>query len=347
MKKTSAKPKSGKKKASRAGRVPRAKKTSRRTPRMSRKAPSAKGKKIVKGSLSVAAEQEHVEETKFDTATMPPRAAAVQESGSYPLPQRYHDDRMVLVCRDPWWLYVYWDPSREKINSVISSIPQKSREGVRWVLRVYEVRGGADFSVRDAERFFDLEIQFESGNWYINAGAPEKNWCVELGLKTREGKFFPVLRSNQVKTPSYGVSPEIDEEWALPEEDYLKVLGGGYDVVDMGKSSLQRQEQIAEYLSRMVSSPLASWGISSPSGRGRAPEESFYLEVGTELILYGRTEHDAEVTVDGKNVKLRPDGTFTLRYALPEGDFKFPVVAVSKNRKHRRAETPAVSRYKK
>jgi nitrogen fixation protein FixH len=49
--------------------------------------------------------------------------------------------------------------------------------------------------------------------------------------------------------------------------------------------------------------------------------------------------------VEGKKVKLRSDGTFTVRYALPPGEFKFEVEATSKNKKHKRKTIPAVKRY--
>jgi len=53
------------------------------------------------------------------------------------------------------------------------------------------------------------------------------------------------------------------------------------------------------------------------------------------------------VTVKGKKIKTRKDGTFSLRYALSEGDFSFEVTATSPNKKHKKNVTPAVKRYTK
>ena len=63
---------------------------------------------------------------------------------------------------------------------------------------------------------------------------------------------------------------------------------------------------------------------------GRRPEatESFPLDLHTELILHGTTEPDAHVTVGGEPVELRPDGTFTLRMELPDGEQSLPVRVV-------------------
>jgi hypothetical protein len=47
------------------------------------------------------------------------------------------------------------------------------------------------------------------------------------------------------------------------------------------------------------------------------------------LIIYGATERDATVTIGGRTIKLRPDGSFSYRFALPDGKYDLPVVAVS------------------
>lgn len=59
--------------------------------------------------------------------------------------------------------------------------------------------------------------------------------------------------------------------------------------------------------------------------------ESFWFAINAELIIYGATEPDAKVTVDGKPIKLRTDGTFSFHYAFPDGEHRLPVVAVSKS----------------
>jgi len=51
--------------------------------------------------------------------------------------------------------------------------------------------------------------------------------------------------------------------------------------------------------------------------------------VNVELIIYGATEPGAKVTVAERAVRLRPDGTFSLRFALPDGRYQLPVVAIS------------------
>ncbi len=268
---------------------------------------------------------------------------APQEVSSYNLPLKYGDNRIIVMPRDPWWIYSYWDISEQRINEVIFAIPVYERQNMKWILRVYDLTGIKNFNGGNANSFFDIDIHFEANNWYINVNQPEREWCVEIGLLNPFGKFFPVARSNIIKTPYFGISSIIDEEWALPDEEYYKVLG----IYDLGKSSMERKRRFEEIIKHQISSPLASWGVSSLFSERARVQDKFFLEVWTELILYGRTEPDADVTVEGKKVILQPDGTFSLRYALPVGDYQYQVTGVSKNKKHKITKTPAVKRFEK
>jgi len=80
---------------------------------------------------------------------------------------------------------------------------------------------------------------------------------------------------------------------------------------------------------------------------GEIAKKDFWLKVGTELILYGATEPDANVTVMGEKIELNSDGTFSFRYALPNGHYELPVIAVSKDGDDTRQITPIVDRIEK
>jgi hypothetical protein len=84
-------------------------------------------------------------------------------------------------------------------------------------------------------------------------------------------------------------------------------------------------------------------GISSPSGQPER-EKEFWFNLSAELILYGATEPDATVTLAGKQIKLRPDGTFSCRFSLPDGQFELPVIATSSDDTDRRSAELKFSR---
>jgi uncharacterized protein YfaP (DUF2135 family) len=62
---------------------------------------------------------------------------------------------------------------------------------------------------------------------------------------------------------------------------------------------------------------------------GVSKEKTFWLKADTEIIVYGATEPDATLTVQGKNVPLAADGSFTLRFYLPDGQQSYPIEATS------------------
>jgi hypothetical protein len=57
--------------------------------------------------------------------------------------------------------------------------------------------------------------------------------------------------------------------------------------------------------------------------------------VNAELVIYGATEPSASVTIGGRPIKLRPDGTFSYRFALPDGQYHLPISAVSVDEQQR------------
>jgi uncharacterized protein len=81
----------------------------------------------------------------------------------------------------------------------------------------------------------------------------------------------------------------------------------------------------------------------SPEARRRAPRP-FHFEVHTELVVYGATEPGATVSLQGAPVALRPDGTFSLRVQLPDGEQVLRAVAVSRDGRVERVITPVVTR---
>jgi hypothetical protein len=88
-----------------------------------------------------------------------------------------------------------------------------------------------------------------------------------------------------------------------------------------------------------------------PTGREKAeplPEAvapaPFHFTLQTELVVYGATELGATVTLQGSPVTLRPDGTFSVRIELPDGEQVLRAVAVSRDGKVERTVTPVVTR---
>ena len=86
----------------------------------------------------------------------------------------------------------------------------------------------------------------------------------------------------------------------------------------------------------------SSWGFGSswsaqPFSVRR--DRKFFLHVNAEIIFYGGTDPDATVWIDGREVRLQPDGTFRYHFLLPDGDHALPIVARSPDGVEERSAT--------
>ncbi|HHU52100.1 MAG TPA: DUF4912 domain-containing protein [Firmicutes bacterium] len=251
------------------------------------------------------------------------------------IPFSYNQTLVTLMVRDPYWLYSYWDFSGKTVNELSQVFGGWER--VPLCLRVYNL--SADGEKRSS--YFDISLNHQVKNWYINVNQPNCNFQVDLGYFTPSGHFQTLARSNIVTTPRDTISDVVDEEWMVVEEDYRRLyrlaVGAG-----IGQSSLEMTESLLKRLEREVGSGAVS-SISSPV-RLLEEKRHFWLVLDTELIIYGATEPDATLTIQGQPVKLRPDGSFTLRMALPEGTQIIPVTATSRDGKDQITITPLVSK---
>ncbi|MDD5496245.1 MAG: DUF4912 domain-containing protein [Candidatus Omnitrophica bacterium] len=261
------------------------------------------------------------------------------ERREFRFPKGYGDNKIVILVRDPWWIFAYWEIRADKEEETVRRIRSGGDEVLKSILRVYDVTD-INFDGKNANSFFDVELSGLAANWYINVGSPDRSWIVEIGIVTKKGSFYALARSNSVKTPRYGMSDSLDAEWMMPEDEYWKMFGlsGGFGI---GKGSLEVREMFKKRLEEQISSAQIS---SAGSFYRKEQARKFWLVVNAELIVYGATEPDAKVTVQGKDITLRPDGTFSLRFALPDGRQVIPVEAISSDGLDSRKITPVVTR---
>jgi len=297
-------------------------------PRIKKSKPVSNAAILQEKRYALSRQEVAVETVKFAHA----KQMTMQVPSSQDLPSEYGRDTMALAVRDPWWLYTYWEVKGSTWDKVKAELREEFHKANR-VLRVYDV-SNINFNGSNANRFFDIQIREDALSWYIDIGTPGRSWCVDLGLLLNDGRFITILRSNVVETPLDGPSWITDEEWMIPDDTFARLYGMGFG---LGKSSPTG----GVWRKGFVSSP----GIASMASpvKKEAPK-GFWLQVNCELIVYGATEPSAKVTVQDKPINLRQDGTFTLRFALPDGRQVIPVKAISKDKSQSRSVVPIVTR---
>jgi hypothetical protein len=251
------------------------------------------------------------------------------------LPDNYGDTKIVLMPRDPVWIYVYWEISKNIADSVAREYGENF-DLRALAVRVYDVTD-IDFDGKNANRYFDVSVNHNASSWYINVGEFNRAWCADIGYILKNGQFIAVSRSNAAVMPKHGVSEVTDEQWALLQiefEKLLKISGDGrvgHGSYDLVKLMRERWEELTKLPSSgVLGGASSSSKRTAPRGAGESStEKTFWLKADTEIVVYGATEPDATLTVQGKSVPLAPDGSFTLRFYLPDGEQSYPVEAVS------------------
>jgi hypothetical protein len=252
------------------------------------------------------------------------------------LPLGYGDNKIVMLVRDPNWCYLYWELQEGNIEDGLRRL-SRLRSEVRHVLRFHPAHG--------EETFFDVDVDFRHRSHYQKL-SPGASFYAEIGLMDHEGHFAALAVSNTVTLPLDGPSEIIDEQWITTDENFteLYLLSGGEmagtgktrgDFGQAGSAGLQTIER-----EQLQLSGVGSFGSAKIQEPRREMNFGYWLDA--ELILYGGADLGATIELSGKKLDLRPDGTFTARFSLPEGELKLPVTFISPDRATVHTVTPNI-----
>lgn len=279
-------------------------------------------------------------------ATVPPRRVPSAPPISKPtavLPPRALDhacvkDRIIAMVRDPYWLHAYWELSRSTLARAKAALGQEWHTA-RPVLRLMDVTS-EDTTSASERHVRDIEIHGGVNNWYIDVINPPRSYRIDVGYLARRGRFFVLARSNVVTTPRVGVADILDENWAGVQDQAQKIYhqSGGAS----GTAGSQDLRELFEERLRRPMHGLSLQGLGTGALHGLPG--GFHFEIDAELIVYGTTEPNAKVTLQGEPVQLRPDGTFTVRFGLPDSRQIIPAVAASPDGVEERTIVLAVER---
>lgn len=309
----------------------------------------------------------------------PAAAAAAADELNKTLPEAYGTKKLLVVARDPHWLYAHWDLTLEQLRDYNSRSADK-----HLVVRVYkDTLGDVPFA--------EVHVHPESRHWFIHVARGNTRFLGELGYYNKQRKWSRISVSEPTLTPPDHLSDDLSVQFeTLPFEVTMKqlvsmvkslarenqpllhamqemreekhpglppqgavassqwtpaqdrALAAALSIDDVRRvwiGSLEITELIRRHLVKDLSSRAAAEfslpsslsvsSLSSPFGGGADRRKGFWFNVNAELIIYGATEPDATVTIGGRVIKLRSDGSFSYRFALPDGQYTLPAVATS------------------
>jgi uncharacterized protein len=170
------------------------------------------------------------------------------------------------------------------------------------------------------------------------------------------------LTEDDIRNYYSALSPLLRDVIAYRLSKSLNIRGRKYSFVLEGDSALERKTLLSNlpenfFIKRMLkgaSDLMVILGQRSQAREGASFASSeflhqklhrtFFFEIRTELMVYGRTVPDAQVHLGTKNIPLKSDGTFVLRFSLADQKIHLPFKAESKGTKDSRAITAEVQR---
>lgn len=195
------------------------------------------------------------------------------------LPDGYNDNKIVLLPRDPHWLFAYWEISDEKRNRFINEFGQATWEKSTPALKITNLS-------KNYSNY--ITINDFSNTWYINVSDSNSVYVAELGRKVSEDFFVNLATSNVAATPNDRIMG-ADNIYFVNIKD-----------IKRGKFKLETREIFSKYKFSKVTrdfigtSSLEVLGISSGEMFGVSSLEVFgmnvsmlpeYLGISSEALI--------------------------------------------------------------
>ncbi|MFB2877332.1 DUF4912 domain-containing protein [Floridanema aerugineum] len=284
--------------------------------------------------------QSEIEAAKFNLGLeeLTPEVLAAVDEGLPDLPSGYDESRIVLMPRDPQWAYTYWDIPR------IHKEELRQQGGSQLALRFYDVTD-VDMDYQNPHSVQEFECDEMGREWYLPVPVSDRDYIVEIGYLTNDGRWLMLARSNSIRVPPlYPSSWSNDQFITIRWEEELE----NKQFLDLGSPTPEAIATPANafhdsFFGNMPTPNLAAQTVSSyifPSGIGQwasgvgfskeaVPERSrqFWLMADAELVVYGATAPDAVITIGGRPIKANSDGTFRFQLSFQDGMLDFPIEA--------------------
>jgi hypothetical protein len=163
-----------------------------------------------------------------------------------PVPDTYEIDICRAMLQDPFRVFIYWEVREESLKSITRYFSPEEQAAFQVTLKLTDLKGGlAYFEVARRGRYWMMVF-------------PDREYDFEIGMRSPEHGFIPVVRSNRVRTPSGTVSPETAEEpqYRLSPPEFIDVIeASGFAAdrsLDLTVAAMPGTEAEADKLAQVI-----------------------------------------------------------------------------------------------
>lgn len=104
----------------------------------------------------------------------------------------------------PQKMLLYWDSSQLPKN-IINLYFNTPFDDLVSVVRIFDVTDVV-FNGSNAHHYYELSVPYQHGHWFVKGLITNRSYVAELGVFLPETGFFPVFRSNCIRTPSASIT---------------------------------------------------------------------------------------------------------------------------------------------
>ncbi|MFN5953965.1 MAG: DUF4912 domain-containing protein [Dolichospermum sp.] len=212
--------------------------------------------------------------------------------------------------------------------------------------------------VSDRDYVIDVGYRTADGGWLVLARSARvhippvypSDWIEDVFItvdfeEDLRAKTFYELVPPSKKLPTVTASgegnPIYEQIFGLAESaEAQRVAGSLFGSMQHVPGSAAPEQAISSYV---FPSGVGMWAVPNVSGltmsgvgmsgfsAGAVPARprKFWLVADAELIVYGATEPDANVTIGGRPIKLNSDGTFRFQMSFQDGLIDYPILAIA------------------
>lgn len=252
-------------------------------------------------------------------------------------------DRILLAVSNPYWLNAYWELSPNSISRAEAALKQ-DWHGARLIIRLFDVTS-LDTTSTSETPIKDIVLQGSGQNWYIDVPQPPRTYRADIGYVSRRGDFHVLARSNVVTPPKAGTGEAAEGFETAWDDTDVKLQAERMLARSTGFESTGSAE-LREFLEERTGKTLGP-PKETAFGTGALPPGSvkkFFFEIDAKLIVFGRTDPSAHLTLNNDPIKLNADGTFRVPFNLPDSRQIIPAVAASADGVEERTIVLAVER---
>ena len=265
---------------------------------------------------------------------LPPRQEKTRSSKMLGSPTD-ENDRLVLSVCDPFWLRAYWEATPRLVERVRSAMGQ-SWHTADPTLRLFRVDREPHGATR-REFVADFPVRAGVNSCYVPVDDPPRSFLVELGYLARDKRFFTLISSAVVETPQR----YVHDAFGRPEENALGFPTNFEAFVPRRRAPRPR---FAPFEDDETFRPGALNGTARRDVEALRQSTDLRVAVDCEIVVKGQVSPGARVRVKEEPIRLREDGTFSIRYRLPERRHVFPIVATTPDGSETRTIVLAVDR---